>query len=272
MATVARIPRRRGGLCGSLLVLLGLWGAVIPFVGPYFRYEFSPDKAWAYTSGRLYLSILPGIAVLLGGLAVLMTRSRATGLLGGFLAAAGGAWFVLGYPVILEITKNTGINPGVAYGSPAGTSVSPGTAGVPVVRVFTEQIGFFTGLGVVVLFIAAIAIGRFSMLAARDVPAPTVPAQTGPDGPFAAGPRTGGQFPDSAAGYPATDLAEREDDTAATGQFPARQADSADSAGREPLPVRTTAQFPAATEQVAGGEEPVGASQAAGTEEAPPVS
>src|ERR1019366_2858090 len=112
MTGIARIPRRRGSLCGILLVLLGAWGALIPFVGPYFHYAYSPDRAWAYSSGRLYLSILPGIAALLGGLLVLATRSRPVGVLGGFIAAAGGAWLVVGYPVILEITKKTTINPG----------------------------------------------------------------------------------------------------------------------------------------------------------------
>src|ERR1017187_6122694 len=174
MTGIARIPRRRGSLCGILLVLLGAWGALIPFVGPYFHYAYSPDRAWAYSSGRLYLSILPGIAALLGGLLVLATRSRPVGVLGGFIAAAGGAWLVVGYPVILEITKKTTINPGV----PTGAGTSPAVIGIPAIRVFAEELGFFTGLGIVVVFIAAIAIGRFSMLAARDVPAPQPAGRT----------------------------------------------------------------------------------------------
>lgn len=47
MARVARI------VSGVLLILLGAWGALIPFVGPYFQYAYPPDKAWAYNSGRL---------------------------------------------------------------------------------------------------------------------------------------------------------------------------------------------------------------------------
>src|SRR5689334_3673117 len=45
-----RIPRSRGATSGFLLVLLGLWGALIPFVGPYFNFAFTPDQAWVWTT------------------------------------------------------------------------------------------------------------------------------------------------------------------------------------------------------------------------------
>ena len=54
MAGMLRVPRSRGALSGVLLVLLGAWGALVAFVGPYFHYAFTPDRAWAYTSGRLW--------------------------------------------------------------------------------------------------------------------------------------------------------------------------------------------------------------------------
>src|SRR5258708_24979475 len=87
----------RGRASGALLVLLGAWGALIPFVGPYFGYAYTPDKAWAYTSGRLVLSVVPGAAVFLGGLLVLASDGAAA--IGGFFAAACGAWFVVGAEV-----------------------------------------------------------------------------------------------------------------------------------------------------------------------------
>lgn len=37
-----RTPRTRGGIVGIGLVLLGARGAVIPFVGPYFGYGYTP--------------------------------------------------------------------------------------------------------------------------------------------------------------------------------------------------------------------------------------
>ena len=87
----------RGRFISVLLIVLGLWGGLVPFVGPYFGYAYTPDKAWAYTSGRLWLSIVPAAAVVMGGLLVLLWDAAAA--IGAFLAALGGVWFVLG-PVV----------------------------------------------------------------------------------------------------------------------------------------------------------------------------
>ena len=76
MHGILRVSRTRGALSGLLLVLLGAWGALVPFIGPSFHYAYTPDKAWAYTSGRLWLEILPGAATALGGLVVLASAYR----------------------------------------------------------------------------------------------------------------------------------------------------------------------------------------------------
>ena len=39
MAGMLQMRRSRGAFSGFLLILLGLWGALIPFVGPYFHYR-----------------------------------------------------------------------------------------------------------------------------------------------------------------------------------------------------------------------------------------
>jgi hypothetical protein len=166
MPAVAQIPRSRGVLCGILLVLLGAWGALVPFVGPYFHFAYTPDRAWAYTAGRLYLSVIPGAAAALGGLLMLITRSRAVGVLSGFLAALGGAWFIVGYAIILVATKSSTINPGVPVGSSAAGAI-------PTIRQTAEELGFFYGLGVMIVFVCAVAIGRFSVIAAKDTRADT---------------------------------------------------------------------------------------------------
>jgi len=149
------MPRSRGATSGMLLVLLGIWGGLVPFVGPYFGYAFTPDLAWHFTWGRLCLEILPAAATLLGGLMLLGSANRITGHLGGWLAAAGGMWFVVGQQVSRLWTG----------GSPA--------AGVPAsasnLGYVAEWVGFFTGLGVVITFLAAAALGRMSVVAARDV-------------------------------------------------------------------------------------------------------
>jgi hypothetical protein len=161
MASVTRIPRSRGGVTGVLLMVLGAWGGLVPFVGPYFHYAYTPDKAWAYTSGRLWLSIVPGAAALLGGLLVVLASHRAVGLVGGLLAALGGAWFIVGVPVIGLVVKNGSISPGSPLSGPVGPLTS-------ATRVFLESLGFFIGTGALVVFLGALALGRFSVVSVRD--------------------------------------------------------------------------------------------------------
>ncbi len=153
MTGTLRVRRSRGALSGVVLVLLGIWGALIPFVGPYFHYAYTPDRAWDYTAGRLWLELLPGLAVLVGGALVLASRLRPVAAFGAWLAAAGGAWFAVGGLVAREWTTLPG----------AGTPVGGST------RMVAEQLGFFIGLGVVVMFLAGLAMGRLTVIAARDV-------------------------------------------------------------------------------------------------------
>ena len=160
-------PISRGRGSGGLLMLLGAWGAVIPFVGPYFGYAFTPDKAWAYTSGRLWLSIVPGAVTFLGGLFVLASQRSA--VLGSFLAALGGVWFVLGQSIVAVAFSGNGITAGTPV-------VSSGSMPGPTTMRFAEGLGFFYGLGVVIVFYAALAMGR-AMSARRTA------ARFYPDGP-----------------------------------------------------------------------------------------
>jgi hypothetical protein len=158
MATSPRSGGQIGG--GLLLMLLGAWGALIPFVGPYFGYAFTPDKTWTYTSGRLWLSVAPGAAAFVGGLLMLLTPR-----IGASLAALGGIWFVIGRPVIADAVKSSTIT----AGSPVSTS---GATYGPSTMHFLENLGFFYGLGVVIVFVAALALGRAA--AARGTNAHTL--------------------------------------------------------------------------------------------------
>lgn len=176
MAGTLRVRRSQGALSGVLLVLLGIWGALIPFVGPYFHYAYTPDKAFDATAGRMWLEVLPGVVTLVCGLIVLTSRFRPVAVFGAWLAALAGAWFAVG-------------------GLIGGRWASLPSAGAPVggrTAVLLEQIGFFTGLGVVIVFVAALVLGRFTVVAARDAqaaadaqataaPAKTTAAKTTPD-------------------------------------------------------------------------------------------
>ena len=152
MAGMLQMRRSRGAFSGFLLILLGLWGALIPFVGPYFHYAYTPDTGWTYNTARLWLELLPGAAVFLGGFLLMIARRRHTALFGALLAAAAGAWFTLG--TMLSPLWNHHVTLG---GSPAGSTV--------YTRIM-EQLGFFSALGVVIVFIAAAAFGRIASVPA----------------------------------------------------------------------------------------------------------
>jgi hypothetical protein len=165
-----RIRRTHGIFGGLLVALLGIWGGIIPFVGPYFHYAYTPDRAWTYTTGRLYLEILPGAGALLGGLIMMGARSRHVALFGSLLAIASGAWFALGNVFA----------PLWTVANPAGGPASTGT----VMRIL-EQIGFFSGLGIVIVLIAAMVAGRVTAVpgvraAIDDRPTVPVPASREP--------------------------------------------------------------------------------------------
>ena len=166
MIGTLRMRRSRGMASGVLLVLLGLWGGLIAFIGPYFHYAYSPDTTWTYNTGRLWLEILPGAAVFLGGILLIIATGRHIALFGALLAAAGGAWFTLG--TVFSPLWNNNVPLG---GSPASLTVTMRIA---------EQVGFFTGLGIVIVAIASAAFGRIISLPAEVVaePAPTVPVET----------------------------------------------------------------------------------------------
>jgi len=181
MAATLRMRRSRGAFSGFLLVLLGLWGALIPFIGPYFNYAYIPNVTWHYDTARLWLEVLPGAAVFLGGLLLIVATGRHIGLFGALLAAVAGGWFVLG--TTLSPLWNNDV---VMGGTPASSR--------EFIRVM-EQLGFFYALGVVIVLIAGFAFGRIMSVpsgirevepvpvepvAAETVPVERVPAETVP--------------------------------------------------------------------------------------------
>ena len=131
-----RLPRRTGALSGLLVILLGAWGGLIPFVGPYFHYAFGNFDRWHYTTNRLWLDILPGAVAVLGGLILLSSSRRTSGVLGGWVAVAAGAWFAIGPTVSLLWHRA-----GDPIGRPTGGHI----------RQTAELLGYFHGLGVLIV-------------------------------------------------------------------------------------------------------------------------
>jgi hypothetical protein len=147
------LSRSRGAVSGLLLVLLGVWGALAPFIGPTFTFAFTPDKAWHWTAARGWYEVAPGAAACIGGLLLLFGRSRAVTLLGAWLGIAGGAWYIVGPAISSELTLGT-------LGQPIGSSSGQRLA---------ETLTFFYGLGALILFLASAAFGRLSVVTVRDL-------------------------------------------------------------------------------------------------------
>lgn len=142
--------RGTGALTAIVLILAALWVGAVPYLGPYlgFGYDASPlvDDP-VLTPDRLWLTALPALAILVGGLILGPSRNRVTAASGAVSAIAGGAWLIVG-PSISQLWGAPG--PGRAIGAPIG-----GTA----LRVL-DQLVVFYGVGVVVIVLAAFALGR----------------------------------------------------------------------------------------------------------------
>src|SRR5581483_4931083 len=167
MAGMLQMRRSRGAFSGFLLILLGLWGALIPFIGPYFHFAYTPDKAWTYNTGRLWLELLPGAAVFLGGVLLMAARGRHTALFGAMLAVAAGAWFVLGQALSPLWNNHVALG-----GAPASST--------QYMRIM-EQLGFFLALGVVIVLVAGAALGRIASVASGIQPVDEIPETTVPE-------------------------------------------------------------------------------------------
>jgi len=166
-----RVPRSRGALSGLLLVFLGIWAGLIPFVGPYFNYEFASDETWLITWDRFWLCVLPAACLFLGGLMVLGSRHRVGGGFGAWLALAGGIWFVVGPAT--SMLWDSSLGPSAPIGAPLGSN------GVQ----FLEYLGFFYGVGALGTALAAFALGRFSVVGVRDLEYATGAPATAAAGP-----------------------------------------------------------------------------------------
>ena len=178
------MPRSRGAASGFLLILLGLWGGLIPFVGHYFNFAYTPDRVWAWTTARGWLEVLPAAATVLGGLLLLGSRNRATAMLGGWLAVFAGAWFVVGRSFVAML----------GIGDPGAP-----VASTDWMRALLE-ITYFSGLGALIVFLGALALGRLSVRSLRDIRHAQRPAASAP---AASAPAAGAPVPPERAPEPA---------------------------------------------------------------------
>jgi hypothetical protein len=162
-------------IAGLVILIAGLWGGLVPFVGPYFHFALGPNHSWTWTSGRLYLSVLPGVAAIVGGLLLLVRGPRTGGKLGALLALAGGLWFAVGPTVSLLWATDA---EGLAHGH-------------KVTRML-ELLTYHTGLGVLIATVAAYALPglAFRRAVAPATAASATPAASAPARQPAASPAT----------------------------------------------------------------------------------
>ena len=150
-----RVPWTRGATSGVLLLIFGAWAAIVPFIGPYLHFAYTPstNTAWIWTESRGWFEVAPGAAAFVGGLLLLTTTNRAVAILGSWLAIAGGAWLIVGPSLTDVLDKSIG---------------TPDPASSTNVQAL-EELFFFYGVGALILFVASVALGRLSVQSIRDV-------------------------------------------------------------------------------------------------------
>ncbi len=103
-AAVRRVAVRPVGasLSGLAAVLVGAWGALAGYVGPYFGWHPTAATTWDANLQNGLLHLAPGAAAFAAGLMLLALGPARRGARGGSLALpallllAAGAWFVIG--------------------------------------------------------------------------------------------------------------------------------------------------------------------------------
>jgi hypothetical protein len=139
-------------LAGIGAILVGAWAGIVSFIGPTFGYTLGSSAAWKMTSDHAYLQLAPGAAGVVAGLVFLgfvPGRDRApfwrgVALVAGLLAAAAGAWLVIG-PDAYTVVRHVGAN--------GRTLPTRSLAGL------VTQVGYYLGPGVLLAVFGGMALG-----------------------------------------------------------------------------------------------------------------
>jgi hypothetical protein len=140
---------------GLVLLLAGLWAALVPFFGPYLNLSIGTDQTWHWTTDRLWLDVLPGAVAALAGLLLIRAVTRAGAALASWLAVCAGAWLIVSQTV--SLTWNHGAS---AAGQPLFGNIHK----------MVEELVYFYGVGALILFFGAFALGRLALPAVATVP------------------------------------------------------------------------------------------------------
>lgn len=143
-------PHRPGlAFLGLLIVLLGAWGGIVPYVGPTFGYRATRSGSFVWTASHALLYLLPGALALAMGLIILgalLGRDRGATVAKGMaalLVMVCGAWFVLG-PAVWPIFSSS-----VVFGPATGALAR-----------FTNYLGYNLGTGLLLTALGAVLFVR----------------------------------------------------------------------------------------------------------------
>jgi hypothetical protein len=177
---LARVPVSRFGIgaAGVVAVLVSAWGGIVPYVGPAFNYSGDGSGSWHWNLAHSVLALAPGVAGVLLGLfviaesrGVVVGRGRLSLATAGTLLMVCGAWFALG-PFAWPVLSN-GSNYFVASTH---------------LRVFTYEVGYSIGTGLILVICGAFVDGWASRHQPRASAMTNAPASADPvSGPIESG-------------------------------------------------------------------------------------
>lgn len=130
---------------GVLILLVGIWGGTIPFVGPLFSFNMDGSRPWVWSESHATLHVAPAIVAIIGAVLLMRFRDHRSQVIGAVLATLGGAWFVLApslHPLWAPYTHGMMMK--------GGSSVMKAL----------EAVGYHYGTGVVIVALGAYALGR----------------------------------------------------------------------------------------------------------------
>lgn len=139
-------------VAGAVALVLGLWGALVPLIGPSFGYRMGSAQAQIWSESTVTLHLVPGVAAVLGALLIMRGR-RPIQTLGALLATAGGIWFVIA-PSMRPLWSDPGRSGMSGMSGMSGSAMSTALS----------ALGYHYGTGALVTVAAAYALGA---LAAR---------------------------------------------------------------------------------------------------------
>lgn len=139
-------------IAGLVVLVLGMWGALIPFVGPTFGYGMGGSAAWTWTESHATLHLAPGLAAILGAVMLLASRRQGVQLAGALIAVAGGLWFVISpslHPLWAGDSSGGVMSGGMMHAESAASSA-------------LSALGYHYGAGALIAVAGAYAVGMLA--------------------------------------------------------------------------------------------------------------